>query len=358
MLSVKAVSKNFGSHPALVETTLQIPEGEFFSLLGPSGCGKTTLLRIIGGQERATCGQIFLDGVDLTSLPPAKRPLNMIFQRLALFPHLNVKDNIAFGLRIRKISEKEIKQKVEAVLDLIELPKFAERTIETLSGGQQQRVAIARALVNEPKLLLLDEPLSALDEKLRQKLQIELRSLQKKLKMTFVFVTHAQEEALSFSDRIAVMNQGKIEQIGTPEDIYHRPETPFVAGFIGTSNFIQGYWDSSAEGSLSIGTANVHGLPIGDTWQAVKGEAATIVVRPEHLQVIPNSESAAVSNKLKVTVERQVFRGEHYDVYCRMEQAPHAVLIAHAVQPLPPVGSSVLLCWHPSAGRIMHGHHA
>lgn len=358
MLSVKAVSKNFGIQSALVETTLDIPAGEFFSLLGPSGCGKTTLLRIIGGQEQATTGQVFLDGTDLTTLPSAGRPLNMIFQRLALFPHLNVRDNVAFGLRIKKMSEAEIKQKIDGVLDLIELPNFGDRSILTLSGGQQQRVAIARALVNEPKLLLLDEPLSALDEKLRQKMQIELRSLQKKLNMTFIFVTHAQEEALSFSDRIAVMNQGKIEQIGTPEDIYHRPVTPFVAGFIGTSNFIQGACINARDGTLSFGEGHVRGRMLSGNWQAVTGEAATLVVRPEHLKVATEANRNANENSISVVVERQVFRGEHYDIYCRTTKAPHTMLIAHATRPLPTIGAAIDLSWHHESGRIMKGHHA
>ncbi len=356
MLSVQAVSKYFGSHAALVETTFDIPEGEFFSLLGPSGCGKTTLLRIIGGQEVASRGKVILDGVDLTPLSPAQRPLNMIFQRLALFPHLDVQDNISFGLRLKKISETEIKKRVADALDLIELPNYAGRSVVTLSGGQQQRVAIARALVNEPKLLLLDEPLSALDEKIRQKLQIELRSLQKKLNMTFVFVTHAQEEALSFSDRIAVMKQGKIEQIGTPEEIYHRPETPFVAGFIGTSNFILG--ESSGDGILSVGEVQVRGHRADNNWQNASNAAATLVVRPEHLQILPSSTELSQINAIPAIVERQVFRGEHYEIYCRMQQSPHSLLIAHANRSLPAIGSPVVLSWHPGNSRIMQGHHA
>ncbi len=355
MLSVQAVSKHFGSQAALVETTLDIQEGEFFSLLGPSGCGKTTLLRIIGGQEQASSGKVLLDGVDLTPLPPAKRPLNMIFQRLALFPHLSVKENIAFGLRIKRHSESDIRKKVAAVLDLIELPHYGGRSVTTLSGGQQQRVAIARALVNEPKLLLLDEPLSALDEKLRQKLQIELRALQKKLNMTFIFVTHAQEEALSFSDRIAVMNQGNIEQVGTPEDIYHRPETPFVASFIGTSNFIQG--NSSSEGALSVGPVTLRGHWKKRSQRPVTEEKATLVIRPEHIQIHSRLENQAEANCVVATIERQVFRGEHYDIFCRMKDAPHTSLIAHAPASLPSFGSEVILSWSKDKSLIMQGHH-
>ena len=355
MLSVQSVSKQFGSQAALVQTTLDIQEGEFFSLLGPSGCGKTTLLRIIGGQEQASSGKVMLDGVDLTPLPPAQRPLNMIFQRLALFPHLSVKENIAFGLRLKKCSESDIRKKVASVLELIELPDYGARAITTLSGGQQQRVAIARALVNEPKLLLLDEPLSALDEKLRQKLQIELRALQKKLNMTFIFVTHAQEEALSFSDRIAVMNQGNIEQVGTPEDIYHRPETPFVASFIGTANFIQG--KRTAEGLLSVGPVTLGGHWTKSSQRPVADEKATLVVRPEHLQIDPRFENRTDANCVKATIERQVFRGEHYDIFCRMKDAPHACLIARASASLPSIGSEVILSWRKDNSLIMLGHH-
>jgi spermidine/putrescine transport system ATP-binding protein len=361
LLSLNAVSKTFGNHAALSETFLEISEGEFFSILGPSGCGKTTLLRIIGGQEQATKGQVSLDGVDLTAMPAAQRPLNMIFQRLALFPHLDVKDNVAFGPRVKKVPEKVIKQKVEWVLDLVELSTFADRPIRTLSGGQQQRVAIARALVNEPRILLLDEPLSALDEKLRQKMQIELRTLQKKLNMTFIFVTHAQEEALSFSDRVAVMNQGNIEQIGTPEDIYHKPESPFVAGFIGLSNFIQGSCSSGLEAGLVLEDGEtLHCLHISGFWRADSGQPATMIVRPEHIHVLlgDSGDNRFLSqNGLSAVVERQVFKGEHYDLHCRLQRHPKVVLIARVAQGVPKLGSPVVLQWSKDHARIMKGHH-
>jgi putative spermidine/putrescine transport system ATP-binding protein len=236
----KSVSRHFGDVKAVDALDLEIRDGEFFSMLGPSGSGKTTCLRMIAGFDRPTAGQIFLYGQDVSQLPPYERPVNTVFQDYALFPHMTVGENIAYGLMIRKVPHAERKKQVDAMLELVRLSGFSERKPAQLSGGQRQRVALARALINHPKVLLLDEPLGALDLKLRQQMQVELKSIQKSVGITFIFVTHDQEEALTMSDRIAVFNLGKIEQIGSPAEIYEHPATTFVAGFVGVSNLIKG----------------------------------------------------------------------------------------------------------------------
>ncbi len=234
------VSRHFGNVKAVDNANLEIEDGEFFSMLGPSGSGKTTCLRMIAGFDRPTTGNIFLYGQDVSDLPPYERNVNTVFQDYALFPHMTVEDNIAYGLMIKGMPKQERYKQVAEMLDLVRLPGFGYRKPSQLSGGQRQRVALARALINHPKVLLLDEPLGALDLKLRQQMQVELKSIQKRVGITFIFVTHDQEEALTMSDRIAVFNEGKIEQVGSPADVYERPASPFVAGFVGTSNLISG----------------------------------------------------------------------------------------------------------------------
>jgi putative spermidine/putrescine transport system ATP-binding protein len=234
------VSRHFGEVKAVDNTDLEILDGEFFSMLGPSGSGKTTCLRMIAGFDRPTSGHIYLYGQDVSDLPPYERDVNTVFQDYALFPHMTIEDNIAYGLMIKGISKAERNKQVDEMLDLVRLPGFGYRKPSQLSGGQRQRVALARALINHPKVLLLDEPLGALDLKLRQQMQVELKSIQKRVGITFIFVTHDQEEALTMSDRIAVFSEGKIQQVGTPSDIYERPATQFVAGFVGTSNLLSG----------------------------------------------------------------------------------------------------------------------
>ncbi len=277
---LERLRKSFGDVVAVDDVTLDIREGEFFSLLGPSGCGKTTTLRMLGGFELPTSGRILLRGQDITHQPPERRPVNMVFQSYALFPHLDVFGNVAFGLRRRHVEKTEIARRVGAALDLVHLPDFAKRRPDQLSGGQQQRVALARALVCEPTVLLLDEPLGALDLKLRKALQTELKRVQLEVGITFVYVTHDQEEALALSDRIAVMNQGQVEQLGTPEELYDSPRTLFVAGFIGTSNLLPG----TVEG-VAAGEARVR-LDGGEACAAqaagvAAGDAVSVVVRPE-----------------------------------------------------------------------------
>ncbi len=240
-----------GTVRAVDDVSLKIRDGEFFSLLGPSGSGKTTSLRMIAGFDRPTSGQILLYGQDVSNLPPYERDVNTVFQDYALFPHMTVAENIAYGLMIKKVAKEEREKRVDEILDLVRLTGFSGRKPSQLSGGQRQRVALARALVNHPKVLLLDEPLGALDLKLRQQMQVELKAIQQRVGITFIFVTHDQEEALTMSDRIAVFNQGKIEQVGTPAEVYEHPSTPFVAGFVGTSNLVDGETAKHITGSAS-----------------------------------------------------------------------------------------------------------
>jgi len=264
------LTKRFDEQVAVDGIDATIEGGEFFSLLGPSGCGKTTTLRMIAGFERPTAGEILLDGVDVSSVPPHQRNVHTVFQNYALFPHLNVFDNVAFGLRRRKVGRAEVRQRVQESLALVELGDLGARKPNQLSGGQQQRVALARALVLRPAVLLLDEPLGALDAKIRKQLRLELKTLQEEVGITFVFVTHDQEEALSMSDRIAIFHRGRIEQIGTPADVYERPATAFVAGFVGTSNILE-----------------------GTVAQAVLGELGPFTIRPEKIRMAEPGTAAA-----------------------------------------------------------------
>jgi putative spermidine/putrescine transport system ATP-binding protein len=255
------VSRHFGDVKAVDETDLEIRDGEFFSMLGPSGSGKTTCLRMIAGFDRPTAGQIYLYGQDVSDLPPYERSVNTVFQDYALFPHMTIDENIAYGLMIKGVPKMERMKQVDEMLDLVRLPGFGFRKPSQLSGGQRQRVALARALINHPKVLLLDEPLGALDLKLRQQMQVELKNIQREVGITFIFVTHDQEEALTMSDRIAVFSEGRIQQVGTPSDIYERPATPFVAGFVGTSNLLSGEVAERITGSgqmFSIRPEKIH----------------------------------------------------------------------------------------------------
>ena len=246
------VSRYFGEVKAVDQVDLEIKDGEFFSMLGPSGSGKTTCLRMIAGFDRPTSGNIYLYGKDVSDLPPYERNVNTVFQDYALFPHMTIEENIAYGLMVKGVPKKERYQRVDEMLDLVRLPGFGYRKPSQLSGGQRQRVALARALINHPRVLLLDEPLGALDLKLRQQMQVELKSIQKRVGITFIFVTHDQEEALTMSDRIAVFNEGKIQQVGTPSEIYERPASAFVAGFVGTSNLVSGTVAQRITGSPEI----------------------------------------------------------------------------------------------------------
>ena len=303
IIELKEISKTYGDNTVLNNLSLNIKKNEFLTLLGPSGCGKTTTLKIIAGFENADEGVVLFGDNNITSLPPYKRKLNTVFQKYALFPHMNIYENIAFGLKIKKLPKAEIDKKVKNMLKLVALEGFEKRSVESLSGGQQQRVAIARALVNEPEVLLLDEPLGALDLKLRKEMQIELKKIQQRLGITFIFVTHDQEEALSMSDTIVVMNKGVIQHMGTPEDIYNEPANAFVADFIGESNILDGIMIDDYKVEFS----NV-------TFECVdkgfnKNEKVDVVIRPEDIE-ITTVEKGMLSGK----VSSVTFKGVHYEI--------------------------------------------
>lgn len=309
------VNKNYLSHgetvPAVKRTDLAIAQGEFFSLLGPSGCGKTTTMRMIAGFEEPTAGRVLLDGKDVTGVAANKRDVNMVFQSYALFPHLNTYQNVAFGLERRKVAKAEIAHRVGEILEIVSLTGMEKRAPKEMSGGQQQRVALARALVNRPRALLLDEPLGALDLKLRQQMQIELKRIQREVGITFVYVTHDQGEALTMSDRIAVMNAGVIEQLGTPREIYERPATRFVAGFIGTSNIVEGHVERTDGGlaQLVYSPQDRVVVPVPESVRA--GDKLGVSIRPEkvdlHRGVLP--AGAAGGSVLTGTVTEVVYHG-------------------------------------------------
>ena len=303
IIELKAISKEFNGEQVLSEISLDIHDNEFITLLGPSGCGKTTTLRIIAGFETPDSGDVFFDGERINDLPPYKRELNTVFQKYALFPHLNVFENVAFGLRLKKLPEREITDRVKEALKMVNLSGFERRNSEKLSGGQQQRVAIARALVNRPKVLLLDEPLGALDLKLRKDMQNELKNIQHMTGITFIFVTHDQEEALSMSDTVVVMANGKIQQIGSPTDIYNEPVNAFVADFIGESNILDG-----------VMLADYSARFAGHTFKCLdkgfeKNEPVDIVVRPEDVDVVPVDKGM-----LKGEVTAVTFKGVYYEI--------------------------------------------
>jgi spermidine/putrescine transport system ATP-binding protein len=303
LIELHHVKKAFGDLVVLDDFNLYINENEFVTLLGPSGCGKTTCLRLIGGFETPDEGSIVFDGKTINDLEPNKREINTCFQRYALFPHLNVFENVAFGLRIRKVPKDELEERVMATLRLVKLEDYATRTISTLSGGQQQRVAIARAIVNRPKVLLLDEPLGALDLKLRQEMQYELKEMQRQLGITFIYVTHDQEEALTMSDTVVIMNEGKILQIGTPEDIYNEPNNRFVANFIGESNIFDGTM-------LDDYLVRFCGRDFKCVDRGFKrGEAVDVVIRPEDFDFVPPSKAKIVG-----VVDSLLFKGVHYEI--------------------------------------------
>ncbi|MBQ9162999.1 MAG: ABC transporter ATP-binding protein [Clostridia bacterium] len=303
LIQLRGISKSFDGETILDNVSLDIHDKEFITLLGPSGCGKTTTLRIIGGFETPDNGEVFFDGKKINDLPPHKRLVNTVFQKYALFPHLNVYENVAFGLRLKKTPKEELDQKVKEMLRLVNLSGFEKRHVTTLSGGQQQRVAIARALVNHPRVLLLDEPLGALDLKLRKDMQGELKKIQRQTGITFIYVTHDQEEALSMSDTVVVMANGHIQQIGTPVDIYNEPVNAFVADFIGESNIIDGVMLAD----LKVKFAR-HTFTCVDKGFA-PGEAVDIVIRPEDVDVVPVN-----SGNLNGVVSSVTFKGDYYEI--------------------------------------------
>ena len=339
IIELKNLSKNFGDNQVLKGIDLKIYENEFLTLLGPSGCGKTTILRIIAGFEEPSHGQVMFNGEDIAKVPAYKREVNTVFQKYALFPFLNVHDNVAFGLNLKKKDKKEIDEKVTKMLALVGLAGFGNRDITSLSGGQQQRVAIARALVNEPKVLLLDEPLAALDAKLRKGMQAELKKIQKEVGITFIFVTHDQEEALSMSDTIVVMNDGIIQQIGTPMDIYNEPQNRFVANFIGESNIIEGVMPKDC-------------LVVFDDvqWECVdkgfkENENIEVVLRPEDMQVV-EPQDGKVSGK----IVSKIFMGVHYEYLVETNIRKYKVHTTKNIE----MGSVIGLTIDPFDIQVMH----
>ncbi len=341
--------KSFGEVTAVDGVSIDIRAGEFFSLLGPSGCGKTTTLRMIGGFEMPTGGQILLRGRDITNDPPERRPVNMVFQSYALFPHLTVFENVAFGLRRRGTDKPEISRRVGTALELVRLPDFGGRKPDQLSGGQQQRVALARALVCEPTVLLLDEPLGALDLKLRRQLQTELKRIQLEVGITFIYVTHDQEEALALSDRIAVMRVGRVEQLGSPEELYDRPATRFVAGFIGTSNLLAGTIESVEPGAVVVQ------LDGGERCVAAEGvavgTAVDLAIRPEAITIVPDEqpmETGGPVPALRGRVLQSAYLGTSVSHQVRTDGGlVLSVVVPRSVE-RPAQGDRVRLDWEPS----------
>ena len=338
IIELKNITKAYGDNTVLDNLSLNIKKNEFLTLLGPSGCGKTTTLKIIAGFENADSGELMFKNEDISSLPPYKRQVNTVFQKYALFPHMNIFDNVAFGLKLKKLPKSEIKAKVSEMLKLVALSGFENRSVESLSGGQQQRVAIARALVNKPEILLLDEPLAALDLKLRKEMQIELKKIQKEVGITFVFVTHDQEEALTMSDTIVVMNKGVIQQMGTPQDIYNEPANAFVADFIGESNIIDGIMLED----FKVQFCNRE-FECVDKGFELK-EPVDIVVRPEDITIV-NSDKGM----LKGTVTSIIFKGVHYEITVKTDTFEFIIHSTKSAE----VGSNVGLDIYPEDIHIM-----
>ena len=341
IIEIKNISKSFGDKCILDDVSINVKKGEFVTILGPSGCGKTTLLRLLAGFGKADKGEIRINGEDITNVPPHLRPVNTVFQRYALFPHLDVYENIAFGLKLQKVPADEIDKIVLRVLKMVSMTDYEDRDVESLSGGQQQRVAIARAIANQPKVLLLDEPLAALDLKMRKDMQIELKEMHKKLGITFVYVTHDQEEALTLSDTIIVMNEGKIQQIGTPTDIYNEPQNSFVADFIGESNILNGRMikDKLVE---FVG----HQFDCVDEGFGENTEV-DVVVRPEDIYIMNRLDGAQFTGKVKSCT----FKGVHYEMFVDSDNGYELMVQDYnAFEP----GSEVGLLIRPADIQVMH----
>ncbi|MBI5596501.1 MAG: ABC transporter ATP-binding protein [Elusimicrobia bacterium] len=361
-IELKGVRKRFGSAVAVDGVDLTIGDGEFFALLGPSGCGKTTLLRMIAGFEFPDSGRVLVEGKDVARVPPNERPVNMVFQHYALFPHMTVADNVAFGLRMKRLPQDEVVDRAAEGLRTVRLESLGGRYPHQLSGGQQQRVALARALVNRPEVLLLDEPLAALDERLRQDMRVELKALQAKVGISFVFVTHDQEEALALADRIAVMRAGRIEQVGTPQEVYEAPATRFVADFVGVSNLLPGAVVEvepllmEAEGGTRRALLEVGGLGRVSAFLmngARAGDSVTLCLRPERIHLASDGSEAELENRVPGIVQSTVFLGG--EVRYRVMTASGRELDAHEISsPLRPVrrpGERVLVQWRAEDAR-------
>jgi len=345
---LEGVTKEFGDFTAVQEMELDIADGEFFTMLGPSGCGKTTTLRMIAGFDQPTTGRVLIDGTDVAGLPAYKRPTNTVFQSYALFPHMTLEENVGFGLKRKKVDKGEIRRRVGEELERVGLSREAKRKPNQLSGGQQQRVALARALVNLPKVLLLDEPLGALDLKLRKGLQVQLKQIQRDVGITFVYVTHDQEEALTMSDRIAVMNEGRIEQCDDPETVYEHPSTTFVAGFIGVSNLMPAIASSSSEIKLDAGPA----ISTPEASRFGQGERCYAVVRPEKLEIDLEGQADTDRPGVDGVVESSLYLGTATQMAVRVDEEVSMTVLCPNVsdeerQGLPGAGARVRLSWLP-----------
>ncbi|MDY2725347.1 spermidine/putrescine ABC transporter ATP-binding protein [Anaerostipes sp. 494a] len=342
IVSLENVEKWYGDNHVVKNMNMEIAEGEFLTLLGPSGCGKTTTLRMISGFESQTSGSIKVEGESVEKKEPYQRDVNTVFQNYALFPNMNVFDNVAYGLKVKKVPKAEIKERVDEMLKLVELDGFGKRRIDQMSGGQKQRVAIARALINRPKVLLLDEPLGALDLKLRKQMQIELKRLQKKLNITFVYVTHDQEEALTMSDRIAIINQGVLEQIDEPRKIYEKPKTKFVAGFIGESNILDVVaLEDMGDGVLKVGSEAGNGLVKTENYKS--GDTFSISVRPEHMMF---SKEPMEGFSLRGIVKDTIYVGNLIKMMVQLNNGDEIKINRFNAEDLAEIGDKVYLYWH------------
>jgi len=368
-VEIADVTKRFGEVVAVDRMNLQIQHGEFYSLLGPSGCGKTTTLRMIAGFEQPTEGEIFLAGQPIAGVPPFRRNVNTVFQHYALFPHMNVAQNVGYGLRQRKVDKAEEARRVGEALELVRLGGYGMRRVWEMSGGQQQRVALARALVNRPTVLLLDEPLGALDLKLRKEMQLELKALQREVGITFVYVTHDQEEALTMSDTIVVMRDGRIQQQGGPTELYERPVNHFVAGFIGSSNFLPGTLVGGADGAGRARVRTDRGLEVSGfvtnrEAEATAGTEVTVAIRPERMEVSPATYAAAASSpgwhEIPGTIHQGTYLGDQTEYRIETDQAGEVIVrrqnaagTGGALGAGP--GDAVVVRWHEEANLILVG---
>lgn len=355
VIGLRGLTKTFGDFTAVRDVDFGIRAGEFFSLLGPSGCGKTTILKMIAGFERPSAGKVVLEGVDVSSVPPHKRNINTVFQHYALFPHMSVADNVAFGLRAKKRPEAEVRRRVSEMLEVVRLGEFSDRRPNQLSGGQQQRVALARALVNMPSALLLDEPLAALDLKLREAMQIELKRIQTEVGITFVFVTHDQGEALTMSDRIAVIDEGSVQQIAGPEEIYNHPSSLFVAGFIGSANLLPGIVDGRDGDSYVVELTSGLKVTAQSDRSTSPGERVSVMLRPERLRPVVGEPPAGCG--LRGTVTDVIFHGAWLRVALRLPDGTEVVAEADADSDLPSLrpGNDHWIEWSKSAPYLLSG---